>query len=118
MNCRKCNKEMKKLPQGFDAFTFINPVEPMYCQNDECERYGDVTVMGISSQPKKEDCRKSTKMTKNKNITFVLMLFIVTLLSAVVWWTIASGLSGFETTIITLFLLPVITYFIWFVYLK
>ena len=52
---------MKKLPQGFDSFSFMNPVEPMYCQNDSCEKFGDVTVVGLahSFQP-------DNKENKNK----------------------------------------------------
>jgi len=47
--CKICEKEMKKIPQSFDAFSFLNPIEMMYCDNKECARYGDVTVAGFPS---------------------------------------------------------------------
>ena len=40
---------MKKLPQAFDAFSFLDDLaEPMYCQNDKCERYKYITAVGLN----------------------------------------------------------------------
>jgi hypothetical protein len=47
MLCRTCKKQLKKIPQGFDAFSFLSPVEQMYCENNECKEFGYVVVVGL-----------------------------------------------------------------------
>jgi hypothetical protein len=37
---------MKNIPQGFDAFSILQPI-PQYCVNKECEEFGYVTMVGI-----------------------------------------------------------------------
>ena len=52
MLCKECKKKLKSIPQGFDTFSFLNPVEMRYCENNECKEFGQVTVAGF---PEKED---------------------------------------------------------------
>lgn len=52
MKCRTCKEKLKNIPVGFDAFNFLNPVTQMYCENNNCEEYGYVTVVGIPEEDK------------------------------------------------------------------
>jgi len=52
-----CAKKLKDIPQGFDAFSFLNPVTMRYCENNKCNDFGNVTVVGIAEreeQPKSD----------------------------------------------------------------
>ena len=46
MKCRKCKNELKEVPVGFDAFSFVQSVKEMYCPNEKCEWFGVVVVVG------------------------------------------------------------------------
>jgi len=52
MLCKSCKVKMKNIPQGFDAFSFMQ-ANPQYCENKDCEEFGYVTMVGIPE--KKED---------------------------------------------------------------
>lgn len=47
--CGKCKEELKSAGGGFDAFSFL-ALTQRYCPNNECERYGVVTVASIPQE--------------------------------------------------------------------
>jgi hypothetical protein len=44
--CRKCGEEMKSVNMGGGDFAIFGTTAH-YCDNKECERFGDLTVAGI-----------------------------------------------------------------------
>ena len=42
--CGKCKEELKNVGSGFDISSFLDPVVQRYCPNNQCSRYGVVTV--------------------------------------------------------------------------
>ncbi len=52
MLCRHCKQKLKEMMGSFDAFSFLSP-PMMYCENNECEEFGYVTMVGIPE--KKEE---------------------------------------------------------------
>ena len=50
MKCKTCDKKLKPIPQGFDAFSFLSQIEMRYCENKKCSEYGNVTVAGIPEE--------------------------------------------------------------------
>jgi hypothetical protein len=50
MKCKECKEKLKNIPQGFDAFSFLNPIEMKYCENNGCKEFGYVTVVGITEE--------------------------------------------------------------------
>lgn len=54
MKCRACEEVMNDMPVTFDVMSFMQPIKQMYCNNQDCEHFGFVTVAGIP-EPKEED---------------------------------------------------------------
>jgi len=47
--CRKCKKKMEtqKLGGGDNFFGLTSTMSVLYCNNNECEKYGDLTLVGL-----------------------------------------------------------------------
>lgn len=58
MLCRECKEKLINIPQGFDAFSFLNSIQQMYCENKKCKEYGYVVVVGYLDKDKLEELNK------------------------------------------------------------
>ena len=45
IKCRKCNEDMKPYVVSFDPLAMFT-TNPHYCNNNTCEKYGDLTLAG------------------------------------------------------------------------
>lgn len=53
MLCRKCKTKLKEISQGFDGFSFLNPSISrilQYCENNKCDEFGYVVVIGYPEE--------------------------------------------------------------------
>lgn len=49
--CRKCEKKMESISIGGNTGIFdFSTKSAMWCENKECERFGDLTVVGIKKE--------------------------------------------------------------------
>ncbi len=50
--CQKCEKKLGiiEVGSGTDFLGFSGKQKLLYCENKECEKYGDLTVIGIKKE--------------------------------------------------------------------